>query len=95
MSTILILLAIGALTGLALGFNSSWAAVFVSGTILAILAATVLQKAGVGPVAGIATIMACLTVNQLGYLAGAVLRARGKPKAPASTVGRSRHHWVR
>jgi hypothetical protein len=95
MITISILLAISALSGLALGVNSSWVGIFVSGTVLAILAAMVLQKAGVGPIAGIATIVAWLTVNQIAYWAGAALRVRGKPKVPASTIGRSRHHWVR
>jgi hypothetical protein len=69
MDAVLILLAISALTGLTFGFASSSVAILVSGTILSILSATVLQKTGVGPLAAIATIIARLTVIQLGYLA--------------------------
>jgi hypothetical protein len=36
-----------------------------------------LQKAGFGALAGIATIVVCLTVNQVAYLIGATMVSRG------------------
>jgi hypothetical protein len=73
MNGILVLLATSAVVGLILGFYFSWFAIVVSGLILAILAATVLQSEGFGFLAGIATIVVCLTVNQIAYLIGTAL----------------------
>jgi hypothetical protein len=77
--TILILLAGSALVGFVLGRNFSWPAIMVSGLLLAIISAVVLQKADFGALAGIATIVACLTVNQISYLVGAALVDRNPP----------------
>lgn len=70
MNAILFLLAVGTLFGRALGRHFSWVAILASGIALAVLAAAVLQREGFGALAGIATIVACLTVNQIAYLAG-------------------------
>jgi hypothetical protein len=47
--------------------------------VLAIVSATLLQKEGFGFLAGIAIIVVCLTVNQIAYLIGVRLSARGPP----------------
>ena len=77
MSAIFVLLTISAIVGFALGFYFSWIAVLVSGLVLAIVSATVLQNEGAGSLAGIAIIIVCLTVNQLAYLIGVTLVTRG------------------
>ena len=77
MNAILFLLAMSTLVGLVLGAYFRWIALVVSGVTLAILAATVLQIEGFSFLAGIATIVVCLTVNQLAYLIGAALVTRG------------------
>jgi hypothetical protein len=77
MNAIFVLLALSAIVGLALGFYFSWIAILVSGLVLVIVSATVLQKAGFGALAGIATIVVCLTVNQVAYLIGATMVSRG------------------
>jgi hypothetical protein len=81
-NTILALLAVSALVGLVLGLYFSWIAVLVSGPILAIFSATVLQNEGIDALTGTAIIVVCLTVNQGAYWIGvtwllAVRRAAG------------------
>jgi hypothetical protein len=80
MSTVLILLTASALVGLVLGFYFSWRAIAVSGLILAIMSAVVLRNADFGPFAGVATIIACLTANQIAYLIGVALADRNPVK---------------
>jgi hypothetical protein len=77
MNTITALLGVSAFGGLVLGFYFSWRTILVSGLIVAIVAATVLQWEGFGALAGIAIIVACLTVNQISYLTGVTLVTRG------------------
>ena len=77
MNAIFVLLALSAIVGLALGFYFSWIAILVSGLVLAIVSATVLHNEGFGALAGIATIVVCLTVNQVAYLIGATMVSRG------------------
>jgi hypothetical protein len=77
MNTILVLLAVSSLLGLVLGFYFSWHAIGVSGLVLAFLSAVVLQHEGFGSLAGIAIIVACLTVNQIAYLIGVTSVNRG------------------
>ena len=77
MNAILVLLAASAIVGLVLGFYFSFAAILVSGLVLAFLSATALQKEGFGFLGGITIIVACLTVNQLAYLIGVRLMIRG------------------
>ena len=77
MNTVLVLLTVSALVGIILGSFFPWYAILVSGLILAMLTATVLQNEGFGFLAGIAIIVVCLTVNQIAYLIGAALVTRG------------------
>jgi hypothetical protein len=67
MTAVIVLLALGALIGFALG-RFSWRAVALSSLALAVLASVVLHRQGFGPLAGIAIIVACLTINQTAYL---------------------------
>jgi hypothetical protein len=79
MEVVFVLLAVSAIGGLVLGFYFSWMAILASGLVLAIVSATLLQKEGFGFLAGIAIIVVCLTVNQIAYLIGVRLSARGPP----------------
>jgi hypothetical protein len=79
MEVVFVLLAVSAIGGLVLGFYFSWMAILASGLVLAIVSATLLQKEGFGFLAGIAIIVVCLTVNQITYLIGVRLSARGPP----------------
>jgi hypothetical protein len=76
MNAIFVLLAVSAILGLVLGLRFSWPAILGSGLVLAIISATILQKAGWGFLEGIAIILVCLTVNQVAYLIGVRLRIR-------------------
>jgi hypothetical protein len=76
MGAALILLVLSAATGLVLGMLFSWFAIAASSIGLAILSAALLQITGFGALSGIAIIVACLTANQLAYVAGLVLANR-------------------
>jgi hypothetical protein len=76
MNAIIGLLAVSALAGLVLGFYFGLAAIVVSGLILAISAAAILQNIDFGFLEGIAIIILCLTVNQIAYLIGDALANR-------------------
>ena len=54
-----------------------WLAIAASSFGLAVLSSAVLQIQGFGALSGIAIVVACLTVNQLAYLAGAFRRSKG------------------
>ena len=74
MNPVLFLIAVSAFVGVLLGlYVFRLAAVFFSTVILSLLAAAVLQSEGFGSIAGIAIIIACQTVHQLGYVLGAML----------------------
>jgi hypothetical protein len=65
--TFLVLLLLSAGTGFALR-AFSWLAVVIPWIVLALLSAAILQAAGYGAIAGIASITACLTLSQIVYL---------------------------
>jgi hypothetical protein len=73
MSVIMGLLLVSALAGLVLGFYFELAALAVSGLILSISAAMILQKEDFGFPEGVGIIFVVLTVNQIAYLVGATL----------------------
>jgi hypothetical protein len=73
MSAVIILLALSAVIGFALGCSLSWFAVLISGVVLAVLTSAVLQIQGFGALPGIAVVAACLSVNQVAYLVGVSL----------------------
>ena len=74
MSAALILLALSAVIGLALGILFSWPAIAASSVGIAVLSSAILQIQGFGTLPGIAIVVACLTVSQIAYLAAASLR---------------------
>src|SRR5271167_665748 len=72
MTAVIVLLALSALIGFALGSASfSWLAIAASSTGIAVLSSAILQIQGFGDLPGIAIVVACLIVNQMAYLAGA------------------------
>jgi hypothetical protein len=73
-----------ALSGLALGSSFSWHAIAVSGIVLAGLSAATLHVAGFDALSGIATIVACLTLNQLAYFAGLLSRGPERAAKPST-----------
>jgi hypothetical protein len=74
MNPIFFLLAVSALAGVLLGlYFFRLAAVLISTLLLSLLAAALLQREGFGFFAGIAIIVACQTVHQLGYALGTLL----------------------
>jgi hypothetical protein len=88
MYTVLILLALSAVSGLALASSFSWYAIAMSGVVLAGLSAAALHVAGFGALSGIVLIVACLTCNQLAYVAG--LLSRGPDRATRKSIERAR-----
>ena len=78
--------------GFVLGCNFSSPAILVSGLLLAIISAVVLQKAEFGALAGIATMVACLTVNQISYLIGVGLMDRAPSGAMNKLLPRDQAH---
>ena len=80
MISILILLALSALSGFALGIGYfSWPAILVAGAVLAPLSTIILQNQDFGALSGISVVVACLTINQAGYVVGTI-RVNGGPK---------------
>jgi hypothetical protein len=80
MSSILILLALSALSGYVLGIGRfSWPAILVMGALLAPLSAVVLQNQDFGALSGISIVVACLAINQAAYVVGTI-RANNGPK---------------
>jgi hypothetical protein len=78
-SSILILLALSALSGFVLGIGHfSWPAIFVAGAVLATISAVVLQNQDFDALSGISVIVACLTLNQAAYVVGTI-RANDGP----------------
>ena len=70
MTVVIVLLALSALIGFALGTSFSWLAIAASSAGLAVLSSAILQIQGFSAFPGIAIVVACLTVNQMAYLAG-------------------------
>lgn len=85
MSAVLLLAALGALAGLASGFFGLWWGVLaISGLVIAIVGAIVLQNENFGFFAGVATIVIYLAINQITYIIGLVLATRGSDPEGAS-----------
>jgi hypothetical protein len=88
MTVVIVLLALSAGTGLALGATLNWYAIPISSLPLALLAAAVLQIAGFGALSGIALVVACLTLSQLAYVIMGVslayTRSAGEPHEKAA-----------
>ena len=83
MSALVVLLALSALIGFALGKSFSWVAIAASSAGIAVLSSAILQTQGFGALPGIALVVACLTVNQMAYLASVFGRSSGLFKKQA------------
>jgi hypothetical protein len=78
MSSILILLALSALSGFVLGIGYfSWPAILVAGAVLAPLCTVALQNQDFDALSGISVIVACLTINQAAYVVGTIRASDG------------------
>ena len=76
MSALILLFTLSAMVGVALGISFSAYAIAVSGIAFALLSAAILHIQGFGGLSGIALTAACLTINQIGYLAGLLFSHR-------------------
>jgi hypothetical protein len=74
MTVVFLLLALSALIGFGLGTSFRWPAIVASSLAIAVLSSAILQIQGFRALPGIAIVIACLTVSQMGYLAAASLR---------------------
>ena len=92
MSAAFILLVLSAATGLALGMLFSWFAIAASSIGLAVLSSAILQIQGFDALPGIAIVVACLTVNQIAYLAGAFRRPSRLSQKEADNEPSQRRH---
>jgi hypothetical protein len=77
MTALIVLLALSALIGFAIGTSFSWLTIATSSAGIAVLSSAILQIQGFGALPGIALVVACLTVNQMAYLAGVFGRSSG------------------
>jgi hypothetical protein len=88
MTVVIVLLALSAGTGLALGASFNWYAIPISSLPLALLSAVVLQIEGFGALSGIALVVACLTLSQIAYVimgvTPAYTRSEGEPYKKAA-----------
>jgi len=82
MSSVLILLALSALSGFVLASSFSWPAILVAGVVLAPLSAIVLQNQGFGALSGISIIVFCLVINQVAYVIGGIHAKEGPNGGP-------------
>ena len=64
-------------------FGFHWATIGASGLLIAFVAALLLQIDGFSALPGIATIVGCLTLNQLAYLIGSAAANRPR-KGPTA-----------
>jgi hypothetical protein len=74
MGAVILLITLSALIGFVLGTLFSWLAIAASSIGIAVLSSAILQIQGFGTLPGIAIVVACLTVNQMAYLARAFRR---------------------
>jgi hypothetical protein len=91
MGAVILLIALSALIGFVLGTSFSWLAIAASSIGIAVLSSAILQIQGFGALPGIAIVVACLTVNQIAYLARA-FRRRLFEKQADKEPGQRRHN---
>src|SRR5262249_17950134 len=73
MAVVLLLQVLSALIGFGVGTTFRCAAIAASSVAIAVLSSVILQIQGFSTLSGIALVVVCLTVSQMGYLA-ALLR---------------------
>jgi hypothetical protein len=81
---VFLLLAVGALSGYVLGHFFSWHVLLLCGLVLAVVSAIVLQNHSFAWLSGVAVIIGCLSLNEIGYLAGAYFRITSTIHNPTS-----------
>ena len=69
MAVVLLLFALSALIGFGVGTSFRWPAIAASSVGIAVLSSAILQIQGFRTLPGIAIVVACLTVSQMGYVA--------------------------
>jgi len=69
MIVVLLLFALSALIGFGVGTSFRWPAIVASSVAIAVLSSAILQIQGFDTLRGIAIVVACLTVSQMGYVA--------------------------
>jgi hypothetical protein len=69
MAVVLLLLVLSALIGFGVGTSFRWPAIAASSVPIAVFSSVILQMQGFGTFPGIAIVVACLTVSQMGYVA--------------------------
>jgi len=74
MTAVFLSLSLSALIGFGVGTSFRWPAIAASSVGIAVLSSAILQIQGFGALPGIAIVVACLTVSQMGYLAAATRR---------------------
>jgi hypothetical protein len=67
---VLLVLSLGALSGFIVAQFVSWLGLLWCGPVVAAISAAILHKHGFGGLSGIAITVACLILNQVGYLIG-------------------------
>jgi hypothetical protein len=84
---VFLLLVVGALSGYILGHFFSWHVLFLCGPVLAVVSAIILQNHGFAWPSGVAIIVGCLGLIEIGYLAGAYFRITTihNPTSPRNT----------
>jgi hypothetical protein len=87
MTVVLLLLTLSALIGFGVGTSFRWPAIAASSVGIAVLSSAALQIQNFGALPGIAIVIACLTLSQMGYLAGSLRPGRlfqeQAPKEPS------------
>ena len=78
MTVAIILFALSALIGFALGRLFAWPAIAAASVGLAVLSSATLQIKGFGAFSGIAIVASCLTLSQVAYL----VAVRGRHRLP-------------
>ena len=76
MTAVFLLLSLSALIGFGVGTSFRWPAIAASSVGIAVLSSAILQIQGFGALPGIAIVVACLTVSQMGYVAASLRPGR-------------------
>jgi hypothetical protein len=87
MNAVILLLALSSVTGFAIR-SLSWLALGACGVMLAALSSATLHVQGFSALPGIVIVVACLTVNQIAYVAG-VLAGQSRPMQPTKADAKS------
>jgi hypothetical protein len=93
MSAAVILLALSAATGVAVGISFSWFAILISSSALAGLSAAALHFVGFDALPGIAIIATCLTVHQFACAMGVAFARHASEEAKKSRQAADAKGW--